>query len=72
MDHLDELRLNDIVRRHAAFPFPGIKGADRVSMRRLLGEALGDFIIDAPHAAIRTHDDIEFLLKIVREHERPH
>ena len=60
MDHLDKLRLNDITRRQVALPFYAIGEVSEYSLKALLGEALGDFVI-------HSKDDIEFLLKIIRE-----
>ena len=65
LSYLDQLRLGDIERRQLALPAGPIQELSwhGYAMKQVLGAALGEFVIHAK-------DDLEFVLKIVREYER--
>ena len=68
MDHLDQLRFDDIERRQVTYPsgFPPILLASLASPPiKLMSAQTQAFFI-------RARDDIEFLLRVVRDYERPH
>ena len=65
LTYLEQLRLGDIERRQLELPPAARQHISGSAARHLFAAAVGALFIHA-------QDDIEFLLKIVREHERPH
>ena len=59
MDHLDQLRFDDIERRVAGLS--PVQPWDRAWV-----------VKDLAAFTVRTKEDLEFLLRIVRDYERPH